>query len=219
MIYCPVHFLFFLFLLKQTASPTRARRRSCVERCLLLHCPASGADPSLHWLQHFLQVWVQPTTPSLSPTYYSRAFPASAKLNTPCLIVAPADDPAVTPTRTGAPPGERPAATPAPVHAAFCAHACVQAPGTTLSFTLKGMTRLAYLHLCMRGGYRAPGEPALARDKSGVLRVEVGGGGGECVADEGDGVFVRVGKGGGGRKLRVTNEGGKEAEWVVMEVE
>lgn len=70
----------------------------------------------------------------------------------------------------------------------------------------------------MRGGYRAPGDAGVEGGKSGVLRVEAGGGGGEVVLEEGDGCFVKVGKG-GGKDLMFVSEGGKEVEWVLMEVE
>lgn len=106
-----------------------------------------------------------------------------------------------------------------PIHCeGFLAFACIQPAGSDeVVHTLASGTKQAYLQLVQRSGYRGPTEQPAETGKTARLRVAAVGGGAELVLDEGDAAFVKVGKG-GARELSLTNEGGKEAEWVLLEM-
>jgi hypothetical protein len=93
--------------------------------------------------------------------------------------------------------------------------ASILSPKSTVSHVLSETTTKAYLHLIMRSGYRGPTVSASDKFEDGGAKVKVNGG---LILEEGDGAFVTVTKG-GARDIEVQNVAGKDAEFLLFEME
>ncbi|KAF8634202.1 hypothetical protein AX15_001015, partial [Amanita polypyramis BW_CC] len=146
---------------------------------------AHGSEPV-----HFLQIWATPHTSGLKPTYYTRRFPDSAKLNRWARVVAPVGAEGVS--------EERDAEGPAPVHSALTMYASLIEGGVQLGRAIKG--KKGYVHVVMRSGYKAGAGTGAT--------VKLTSGGESVTLREGDGAYLQV----GGGEVEVSNVGEKRAE-------
>lgn len=178
---------------------------------------------------HFLQIWVNPSTPRLNPKYYTRfvrfvlAFPScryeltrvlchyhlrhftdAEKKDTLVKIVAPIGSVDVVDEREG--PGA------APVHADFTTYASIVSPSSTVSHSFPAPAdgedfRKAYIHIVQTSGYNTKASLA-----TGAL-VRVNGG---LELGEGDGAFAL---GVEGDSLELENISETPAEILVFDLE
>ena len=155
---------------------------------------------------HFLQIWATPWKNGLDVSYYNRHFSEEEKRNKLVEVVAPVDAENVI--------DERDTKGPAPVHSHVRMHASILTSKETLTHKLRDDTKLAYLHLIMRSGYRKPTVPASDKFEDGGAMLKVNAG---LVLEEGDGAFITVAKE-GDRSLELQNVAEKDAEFLLWEM-
>lgn len=155
---------------------------------------------------HFLQIWATPSQHGLDVSYYNRRFSDAEKRNKLVEVVAPVGADSVL--------DERDAAGPAPVHSAVRMSASILSAKESLTHKLRDDTKLAYLHLIMRSGYRKPDVPASDKFEDGGAMLKVNAG---LVLEEGDGAFVTVAKE-GDRSIEFKNVAERDAEFLLWEM-
>ncbi|PFH53215.1 hypothetical protein AMATHDRAFT_45502 [Amanita thiersii Skay4041] len=156
---------------------------------------AHGSQPV-----HFLQIWSKPTTPRLKPTYFTRHFPDSSKLNKWVCVVAPLGAEGVDPSKRDAENG------PAPVHSPLTLYATLLDIGVKLGKELKG--RKGYIHLIMTSGYntgKAQGATVKLKSESEEIMLR-----------EGDGAYLQIPI--NASELVVENVGDRKAELLVFDM-
>lgn len=155
-----------------------------------------NAHPSLP--VHFLQIWLLPSTPRLSPRYYTRHFTDASKTDRLVQVVGPLDG-------EGEVEDVREGTGPTPVHAPVSVYASILSPSRSVSHTFSG-ERKGYLHVIQTSGYNT------GPSESEGARIRVNGPGG-LELGEGDGVFVI------GDNIEVENVGMGNAEFVLFDME
>ncbi|KAF9521575.1 RmlC-like cupin domain-containing protein [Crepidotus variabilis] len=150
---------------------------------------------------HFLQIWSLPSTSRLTPKYFTRHFSDEEKKGQWARIVAPVDAEGVSAGREGSGP--------APVQSPLTLYATLLGPGKTLERSLRG--KKAYVHVIQTTGYN----DATAEGAS----VKVNGKGGQesLQLREGDGAYIFVGE--QGNELVVENNGDRNAEVLLFDLE
>lgn len=148
---------------------------------------------------HFLQIWSLPSTPRLTPKYYTRRFTDEEKTDAWVRVVAPAG--------TKGASQEREADGPAPVHSALTMYATLLNPGKTVSQAMQGAK--GYVQVVQTSGYNtAKATGAAVRLSSGDQEVEL---------KEGDGAYLTFPS--GSFNVDVENVGERSAEVILFDLE
>lgn len=147
---------------------------------------------------HFLQIWVQPHTPNLTPKYFTRHFTDAEKTDKLVEVVASVGEKNVLEVREGSGP--------APVQSFLSTWAGILTPGKVVEHTLQDTPggRKGYIHVVQTSGYNTGASKG--------ARVKVNGG---LELGEGDGSFVSAP---GGQKLEIENVGSTNAEILVFDI-
>jgi len=153
-----------------------------------------GSSPA-----HFLQIWSLPSTPRLSPKYYTRHFSDSEKKDKWARVVARFGSQGVGSERNGDGP--------APVHSPLTMYASLLSPTTKLDKTMEGTK--GYVHVVQTSGYNI--------GKAIDTKIKIKSGDSELALGEGDGAYIFVGT--AGNTLQVENVGDSIAEVVLFDLE
>ncbi|KAG7575366.1 hypothetical protein FFLO_00356 [Filobasidium floriforme] len=165
---------------------------------------------------HFLQIWAMPHTRGLKPNYYTRHVSDEEKRDKLVRIVAPVGAEGVK--------DEREAAGPAPVHSWLSMSASLLSPKASVSHTVsrpfnpsaKTQAKRVYLHLVQSSGYNTRASYTHAD----AAKVKVSAKGKDIegvVLGEGDGMFIDGGV--EGDVVEIESVGGREAEFVLFEMD
>ncbi|KAF8316816.1 pirin domain-containing protein [Clavulina sp. PMI_390] len=152
---------------------------------------------------HFLQIWVNPGTYRLEPSYYTRHFTDAEKRDVLVQVVGPiGSSPEVLTEREGSGP--------TPIHANTSVFASLLSPSVTVSHSIPSpkegeSERKTYVHLIQTSGYNT--EAAIGAK----IRIN-----GEVEISEGDGVFVT--SQGATENLVIENVSDRDAEFLVFDV-
>ncbi|KAF8625527.1 hypothetical protein AX17_006839 [Amanita inopinata Kibby_2008] len=148
---------------------------------------------------HFLQIWSFPHTKRLTPAYYTRHFPDSAKTNEWARVVAPVGSVGVM--------EKREADGPAPVHSELTLYASLIDKNIKLSKEMKG--RKGYAHVIMTSRYQTGAADGAA--------VKFSSGSEEITLREGDGAYLQIPE--SSSELVAENVGDQVAEVVLFDME
>ena len=154
---------------------------------------AHGSPPA-----HVLQIWADPHTRGLTPSYYTRHFPDSAKQNKWARIIAPDSAEGIDKRRE--------AEGPAPIHSPYTMYGSLLDKGVKLPLEMKG--RKGYVHIVMMSGHNVgPAQGATVRFSSGKKVVTL---------REGDGAYLDIPP--NASVLVVENVGDRKAELLVFDI-
>ena len=165
---------------------------------------------------HFLQIWAMPNQRGLKPNYYTRHFSDEEKRGKLVHVVGPLGAEGVE--------DEREAKGAAPVHSWLGMWASLLPTHQEVTHRISSAfnpalstgthVKKVYIHLVQSSGYNTKASYTHAD----AAKVEVtDGAGGVVVLGEGDGVFVDGGK--EGDVVNVKSVGGREAEFVLFEMD
>jgi len=148
---------------------------------------------------HFLQIWSIPSSPKLTPKYYTRHFSDEEKQDKWARVVARFGLQGVSSEREGEGP--------APVQSPVTMYASLLSPKIKLEKPMEGTK--GYIHVIQTSGYNV--------GKATGAKVQIGSGDTELTLGEGDGAYIYVGD--TRNALGIQNVGDTVAEVVLFDIE
>ncbi|KAJ7036607.1 RmlC-like cupin domain-containing protein [Mycena alexandri] len=149
---------------------------------------------------HFLQIWCRPSTPRLSPKYFTRHFTDDEKRDAWVRVVAPVD-------AEGVQKDVREGTGPAPVQSPLTLYATLLTDGKSVKQTMVGSK--GFIQVVQTSGFND-------KTATGATVKIISGSGVEAELSEGDGAYLYFTNGG---ELMVRNIGDKTAELLLFDLE
>ncbi|KAF5372058.1 hypothetical protein D9758_005116 [Tetrapyrgos nigripes] len=154
---------------------------------------------------HFLQIWSIPSTPRLTPNYFTRFFSDEEKTDKWVRVVAPVSAEGVKKDLRDGKGSDGNGDGPAPVQSPLTLYASIVGEGKKVTQEMTGTK--GYFHVIMTSGYN--------EDKAQGGTVKISGSGGEVMLREGDGAYLQVKP---GSEFVVENVGDRKAEILLFDL-
>ncbi|KAF5372208.1 hypothetical protein D9758_005112 [Tetrapyrgos nigripes] len=154
---------------------------------------------------HFLQIWSIPSTPRLTPKYFTRFFSDEEKTDKWVRVVAPVSAEGVKKDLRDGKGSDGDGDGPAPVQSPLTLYASIVGEGKKVTQEMTGTK--GYFHVIMTSGYN--------EGKAQGGTVKISGSGGEVTLREGDGAYLQVKP---GSEFVVENVGDRKAEVLLFDL-